>query len=132
MDVEAQELLDLTQEVSRLSDWLKQHTLTPPEVDCSVAVMMKILDGKCKMPADEKVIMEALYLCIKDLPSDKLGHQYHQFIAPYANTDRHNISDEKILEIYEMRVLAETEISRPVMKKFKARLRQEGVLPPKN
>ena len=33
--------------------------------------------------------------------------------------------------IYETRVLAETAISRPVMKRFKARLREEGLLPHK-
>ena len=42
-----------------------------------------------------------------------------------------NLTPELVEEIYEHRVLAETMISRPVMKAFKARLRREGLLPQK-
>lgn len=89
--------------------------------------MLKILDGKCKMPPVEKIIMEALYDCSKGLRGMYLGQSYHRLIARARA-----VGTEQLLEqVYETRVLAETQISRPVMKKFKARLRAEGVLPVK-
>lgn len=128
----ARQLPDLTGEQARIKTWLATATLTPPECDCITAVMLKILDGKCKMPAHEKIIMEALYRETRQLPGHHLQASYHRFIAPFLNVIRTDIEEEKILAIYEQRVLAETKISRPVMKKFKGRLRAEGVLPQKN
>ena len=125
-------LPDLADEQARLTAWLNSATFSPPECDCITAVMLKILDGKCKMPAHEKVTMEALYRVTKQLPGHHLQEPYHQFIAPFLDIDRSGIDEEKIMAIYEQRVLAETQISRPVMKKFKGRLRQEGVLPKKD
>ena len=37
--------------------WLENHPLSPTQIDCAVAVMLKILDGKCKMRPAEKVVM---------------------------------------------------------------------------
>lgn len=47
-------------------------------------------------------------------------------LARYLLSDR---GDGMRSRVYETRVLAETMISRPVMKGFKARLRRDGVLP---
>ncbi len=99
----------------------------PIEVDCATAVMLKILDGKCKMAPDEKEIMAALYDALKARPGEVLDFSLRQTIAQA----RENLNASKKMEIYELRVLAETQISRPVMKGFKARLREVGVLPEK-
>lgn len=111
-----------------LSQWLERADLKGSEVDCITAVMLKILDGKCKMPAVEKVIMEILYDCARGLKELHLGSDYHQLIKRARDSENDHLLLE---EIYETRVLAETQISRPVMKKFKCRLRTEGVLPSK-
>ena len=121
----------LADEQSRLQHWLNSHSFSPIECDCINAVMLKILDGKCKMAALEKITMEALYRVCRHLPALHLGEDYHNFIGLFLDTDREQIAEQDILAIYEKRVLAETQISRPVMKKFKQRLRQEGALPPK-
>lgn len=108
--------------------WAATHALSPIQIDCAVTVMLKILDGKCKMPAQEKVVMELLYDRIKHLPGQLLDRSLHALIAAARNAD-----DAEALKnlIYEKRLLAETAISRPVMKGFKAMIRAEGLLPAK-
>lgn len=112
-------------------DWLAEHVLAPPEVDCATAVMLKVLDGKCKMPDVEKVIMTRLYLAVRQQKGIHLGQPIHRRIARALSWQaQHGRLDEEIRsQIYETRVLAETAISRPVMKRFKARLREQGLLP---
>ncbi|MEM8571744.1 MAG: hypothetical protein AAGG56_12685 [Pseudomonadota bacterium] len=99
--------------------------LGPNQVDCAIAVMLKILDGKCKMPPQEARIMTAVYDAVKRLPAQHLGRAEHKMIAKA----RAEADPRFRAEIYEARVLAETRISRPVMKAFKAGLRRDGVLP---
>lgn len=104
--------------------WVRAHPLSPIHVDCATAVMLKILDGKCKMAAGEKVVMEQLYDQVKGLPGCALGEEIHRLIA----TARRVADDGLKNFIYEKRVLAETTITRPVMKDFKALIRQQGLL----
>lgn len=101
--------------------------LGPDQVDCAIAVMLKILDGKCKMPPHEAEIMADVYDIVRDQPARNLGTAEHAMIAT-ARAEGHA---RFRAEVYEARVLAETRISRPVMKAFKASLRQNGILPTK-
>jgi hypothetical protein len=103
--------------------WLQDNPLSASHVDCATTVMLKILDGKCKMKAEEKVIMTLLYDQVKTCRGELLGDDMHQLIA----SARDNPDDEMKNFIYEKRVLAETMISRPVMKGFKAMIRQRGL-----
>jgi len=113
--------------------WAAQRDFTPVEIDCATAVMLKILDGKCKMSEAGKRTMSLLYDCVKSQPGFRLGETEHAMIAEAlaaASADGANdgADDEIRMRIYERRVLAETVISRPVMKSFKAMLRAEGVI----
>lgn len=103
--------------------WLAAHPLTPTHVDCATAVMLKILDGKCKMDALDKQVMAALYHQVKAQAGVKLGADMHALIAEAGSQPDEEIKNR----IYEQRVLAETMISRPVMKGFKAMLREQGL-----
>lgn len=103
--------------------WLAAHPLTPSEVDCVTAVMLKILDGKCKMPEWEKPLMAALYDAAQGLPGQQFGASEHALIAQA----RTHADDTLRQTLYEHRVLAETAISRPVMKAFKAMIRNQGL-----
>ena len=47
--------------IDHIKQWLEIHPLSPLHVDCATTVMLKILDGKCKMNTDEKVVMALLY-----------------------------------------------------------------------
>lgn len=106
-----------------VADWVRAHSLSPGDIDCATAVMLKILDGKCKMNEVDKIVMEHLYGAVKDRPGLRLGADIHGLIA----VARH-AADEALKDfIYEKRVLAETAISRPVMKAFKAMIRQQGL-----
>jgi len=104
--------------------WASEHPLSPIHVDCATAVMLKILDGKCKMKTSEKLIMEYLYDQVRSQPGVLLEAGIHRWIA----AARRNPDEEMKNVIYEKRLLAETMISRPVMKGFKAMIRQEGLL----
>ncbi len=105
--------------------WLQSHQLSAQEVDCVIALMLKIIDGKCKMNELDKQLTRELYGHCRQQPTARLEPQLHQLIAAALESP-----DEALLAlVYEQRVLAETMISRPVMKGFKARLRQEGLLP---
>ncbi|GAB3472999.1 hypothetical protein [Azotobacter salinestris] len=106
--------------------WAEAHPLSPIHVDCATAVMLKILDGKCKMKPTEKLVMALLYEQVKHLPGEKLGADIRQLIADA----RKRLDEDMQFLLYEKRVLAETMISRPVMKGFKAMLRETGLLEP--
>jgi hypothetical protein len=106
-----------------VAHWVLAHPLTPIHVDCATAVMLKILDGKCKMRAAEKQVMELLYDEVKTQPGHLLDAAVHLLIA-----EARAAADDAMKNIiYEKRLLAETAISRPVMKGFKAMIRQEGL-----
>ena len=107
----------------QVAEWVRAHPPSPGDVDCATAVMLKILDGKCKMNEIDKIVMAHLYDAVKDRPGLRLGEDIHGLIA----TARH-AADEALKDfIYERRVLAETAISRPAMKAFKAMIRQQGL-----
>ena len=91
--------------------WAEAHPLSPLEVDCATAVMLKILDGKCKMSREEKLFMTHLYHAVKARPGERLGRDIHQLIAEAEG----HLDDAMRNHIYELRVLAETRISRPVI-----------------
>jgi hypothetical protein len=109
----------------QIAAWLQAHPLSPIQVDCAVTVMLKILDGKCKMRPTEKLVMALLYDQINSKPGQLLSEELRELIA----TSRERSDDEALkMQIYEQRLLAETAISRPVMKQFKAFIRQQGLL----
>lgn len=108
---------------AQVAGWVLAHPLSPSDVDCATTVMLKILDGKCKMRSVDKIVMEMLYDAVRDRPGQRFGDDFHALIAEA----RRESSEALKNFIYEKRVLAETALSRPVMKAFKAMLRQEGL-----
>ncbi|MFV8818403.1 hypothetical protein [Haliea sp. E17] len=109
--------------MNAVQQWLQQHPLAPVHVDCATAVMLKILDGKCKMGGEEKRVMAQLYHAVSGSPGEKLGADIRELIARAGTR-----ADPEMREvIYERRVLAETVISRPVMKAFKRMIREQGL-----
>lgn len=67
--------------------------------------------------------MTLLYDQVKAAPGTLFDDEIHRFIA----AARGGGDDDLRALIYERRVLAETAISRPVMKAFKAMIRQRGL-----
>ncbi len=109
--------------MNAVEQWVQAHPLSPSQVDCATAVMLKILDGKCKMNAQEKRVMALLYRAVAGQPGERLGGDSKALI------DRAGTNPDPALRevIYEQRVLAETVISRPVMKAFKRVIREQGL-----
>ncbi|QID19933.1 hypothetical protein G3580_18740 [Nitrogeniibacter mangrovi] len=106
-----------------MARWVAARAFAPGEVDCAITVMLKILDGKCRMAPEEKRVMALLYAATRALPAQRFGAAAHALIAEGCERE-----DEAFrLMIYERRVLAESMLSRPVMKAFKARIRREGL-----
>lgn len=104
--------------------WAATAHLEPREIDCATALMLKIIDGKCRMNPAEKAIMAVVYDVVKDRPGRHLGAADHVLIA----LARDSRDPDLLGRVYERRVLAETMISRPAMKAYKAMLREVGVL----
>jgi len=108
-----------------LQQWAATHPFEAFEIDCVTAVMLKILDEKCKMSASGKVVMAQLYDCVKSQDGQLLGTAEHQLITEARASE---LDEAMRMRIYERRLLAETMISRPVMKRFKAMLKAEGII----
>ncbi|MGD8569773.1 MAG: hypothetical protein PVJ39_16930 [Gammaproteobacteria bacterium] len=104
--------------------WAKGRLFEPIHIDCATSLMLKILDGKCKMNECEKEVVAVIYDVIKDEPGRLLDPALHQLIA----LARLELNEQLIEKVYEQRLYAEQMISRPVMKAYKAMLREEGIL----
>lgn len=106
--------------------WAEQHLSAPLQIDCTTALMLKILDGKCKMGEDDKAVIPVLYDAVRGRPGQLLDGECHVLIG----RARLAMDEALAMVIYEKRLLAETMISRPVMKAYKAWLRNHGILRP--
>ena len=100
----------MSADTHHVAAWVAPHTLTPSDIDCATAIMLKILDGKCKMSETDKLVMAALYDAVKHRPGQRFGDELHALIAQARAPGGDALRDL----IYEKRVLAETTLSRPV------------------
>ncbi|KXB32385.1 hypothetical protein AT959_01450 [Dechloromonas denitrificans] len=110
--------------IEHAARWAGQHLVDPVHIDCTTTVMLKILDGKCKMNEHDKVVIGCLYDVVKNRPGKLIGEEYHALIEQARTA----MDEALAMFIYEKRLLAETMISRPVMKAYKAWLRDNGIL----
>jgi hypothetical protein len=99
--------------------WAHATPLEPAHLDCVAAIMLKILDGKCKMGEAEKTALTAVYDVVKTRPGLSLGDDVHTLIAQARQGTPRALAEA----IHAWRVRAETEIPKPVMKGFKQMLR---------
>lgn len=108
---------------AEVAAWLAITPLSASDVDCATTVMLKILDGKCRMAEPEKQVMTWLYDALCDRAGERFGQAEHTLISEARVS-----ADEALRQtVYERRVLAETTLSRPVMKAFKAMIRARGL-----
>ena len=104
--------------------WARENLHDPVHVDCTTTVMLKILDGKCKMGEADKAVTALLYEVTRSRAGRLFGADYHALIAQAQS----GMDEALTMHIYEKRLLAETMLSRPVMKAYKAMLRAAGIL----
>lgn len=97
-----------------------QQTFSSTDVDCTTTVVLKILDGKCKMLPGEKAAIMEIYDVVRSNAGTLFENEAHQTIS----SARHGDNGLVLPHIHELRVYAETNIPKSVMKKYKARLRE--------
>jgi hypothetical protein len=101
------------------TEWARQTSFDATQVDCTIAVVLKILDNKCKMHAGEKAAVMLVYDVVKDNPGKLFEKEIHDLIK------RTLLGDDSTRErIHELRLYAEANIPKPVMKAYKAVLRE--------
>jgi hypothetical protein len=102
------------------AQWAIQSGFTPEQIDCTTAVVLKILDDKCKMLAGEKLAVMAVYDAVRHLASPRFDRTVHEAIrAARQEPGTHTLD-----AIHSLRVHAEAAIPKPVMKAYKAFLRE--------
>ena len=99
--------------------WAAGQTYSATEIDCTTTVVLKILDGKCKMLAGEKAAILEIYDTVNAGDGELFGSNDLQAI----NIARSRPADDIMQRIHALRVYAESKIPKPVMKQYKARLR---------
>lgn len=99
--------------------WARATPFEPAHLDCVTAIMLKILDGKCRMAEAEKTALTAVYDVVRERPGQGLGDAVHALIAQARQGANPALADA----IHTWRVRAETQIPKPVMKGFKQLLR---------
>ncbi|MBW8307242.1 MAG: hypothetical protein K0M46_10555 [Thiobacillus sp.] len=107
------------------TQWAHDTLLEPAHLDCVTAIMLKILDGKCKMGEAEKSALAAVYDVVRERPGQGLGDAVHALIAQARQGANPALAEA----IHIWRVRAETHIPKPVMKGFKQSLRTSLPLP---
>lgn len=111
---------DQSSSMQPAAEWAMATAFGPVQVDCTTAVALKILDNKCKMLPGEKTAVMAVYDAVKALPGELLEPAVHEAIARARNE-----SSESVMQtIHALRVEAEARIPKPVMKAYKAFLRE--------
>ncbi|MDP1924884.1 MAG: hypothetical protein Q8K57_08890 [Thiobacillus sp.] len=99
--------------------WAIRAAFTSEQVDCTTAVVLKILDNKCKMLPGEKLAVMAIYDVVRHLSAPMFDGTAHAAISVARLQP-----DPTVLEaIHPLRVYAEAAIPKPVMKHYKAFLR---------
>ncbi|MBW9262385.1 MAG: hypothetical protein K1566_03285 [Candidatus Thiodiazotropha sp. (ex. Lucinisca nassula)] len=99
--------------------WAETAPLDPLQVDCVTAVMLKILDNKCKMEPEQQMAITAIYTVVRQRQGALFEPTIHEKIDDALNAD----SAVSCQQIHELRLYAERVIPKPVMKHFKSYLR---------
>ena len=101
------------------AQWAIKTGFTHEQVDCTTAVVLKILDNKCKMSPGEKSAVMEIYDAVRQLPAPLFDSAVHDAIS----AARQQASPAVLETIHQLRVHAESVIPKPVMKSYKAFLR---------
>lgn len=101
------------------AQWALEVGFNAEQVDCTTAVVLKILDNKCKMLPGEKAAVMAIYDAVRHRSAPLFDSAAHDAISAARQQPTPAIIDT----IHQLRVHAEAAIPKPVMKSYKAFLR---------
>jgi len=95
--------------------WARETVFEASQLDCIIAIMLKILDGKCKMEEADKTALSVVYDIVKTRSGQGFDNSIHALIAAHRKCS----SVTSSAQILDWRVRAEASIQKPVMKSFK-------------
>ena len=101
------------------ANWASGRNFSEIEIDCTTTVMLKILDGKCKMLPGEKAAIMEIYKVVRSRPGSIFDAATHQLIDKAWEQNDDRVKDR----VHALRLYAEQSIPKPVMKTYKAMLR---------
>jgi hypothetical protein len=110
----------ITDKIHPAAEWAYEQSFNAIEVDCTTTVVLKILDGKCKMLPGEKAAIMEIYEVVRGGPGDIFDEQTHALIDRFRSDGQGSALAGRI---HELRVYAEQQIPKPAMKTYKAMLR---------
>lgn len=99
--------------------WVQDMAFDASQVDCTTTVVLKILDNKCNMLPGEK----AAVMCIYDVVKLQPGTLFDAAVHATITRARTQPDDATLEKIHTLRVYAEEKIPKPIMKAYKAVLR---------
>lgn len=108
-----------TEKIHPATAWAQTVSFDASQVDCTTTVVLKILDNKCKMLPGEK----AAVMCIYDVVKLQAGKLFDDAAHDTITKARTQSDEATLAKIHELRVYAEANIPKPVMKAYKAVLR---------
>jgi hypothetical protein len=118
--VKAEHIKTMMESPHPASLWAAEAPLDPLQIDCVTAVMLKILDHKCKMPPEEQMAVMAIYQEVKGRKSLLFDDSIHAAI----HNAMHARLGDSAERIHQLRIQAEAMIPKPVMKHFKRYMRE--------
>jgi hypothetical protein len=101
------------------AQWAIEAGFNAEQVDCTTTVVLKILDNKCKMSPGEMAAVMAIYDAFRGTPAPLFDAAVHEAIKDI----RLHPSTQTQEAIHRYRIQAEAAIPKPVMKCYKAFLR---------
>lgn len=102
------------------SEQLAENNISQTDRDCTTTVVLKILDGKCKMLPGEKDAIMKIYDVLLNGASDIFAQEM------FTTIERARIEQPTpslFALIHELRIYAEESIPKSTMKRYKAKLR---------
>jgi len=115
--------VDATPRLHPAAQWAQETPFDATQVDCTTAVVLKILDNKCKMLPGEKAAIMAIYDVVKPQSGKLFDTEALRTIEAARFAPNDTPSNTVLQTIHELRIYAETHIPKPVMKRYKAMLR---------
>ena len=114
-------MLNETNKNHPATEWALANHFIPMHVDCTISVVLKILDNKCKMLPGEKSAVLAIYDVVKEFPGELFCQTDQEVITNARCTE--TTTGEVMKKIHSLRLYAEKNIPKVVMKEYKAILR---------
>ena len=101
-----------------IEQWAANTHFNLQQVDCLIAIMLKILDGKCKMDEVTQYSVQIIY----SQAHQQRSHLFDPAIHTLIEQSLEDMDRLMAKRVHQLRLFAESAIPKPVMKGFKQHL----------